>query len=147
MPLLDPRQPARGSQDTTGLPATVADVDSPTAAREIGTVVAHTRGVLSAPAKVDGLTIAIGTSPGGLSLADETRLSKAASLYADHVILYSPTAVMLANAEALGHLNNDGMLAFLRAVVPLVDGGDTALRACDEYDRLRRKRRRSRGEI
>jgi hypothetical protein len=122
-------------------------MDANRAARDLGHLVAQSRGRLPASTAANDLTIAIGTSPGGLSLAADTRLSKAALLYADRVILYSPSAVMLASAEALGELDNSGMVAFLRAIAPSLEGGSTTLRACDEYELLQRKRHRSRAEI
>jgi len=93
-----------------------------------------------------GLTIAVGTSPQGLSLANEARLAKAALLYADQVVLYSPSAVLLASAEQLGHLDVDGLIAFLRQVAPAL-GEQGALEACDRFEQLRRKRHKSRDEI
>jgi hypothetical protein len=112
----------------------------------IGGVVARRRDALPIPRNLDVLTIAIGTYPRGLSLAAETRLSKAALLYADRVVLYSAAAALLASVEELGRLNDDGVIAFLRQVAPAMHE-PTILQACDMYEVLRRKRRRSRDEI
>ena len=61
-------------------------------AAQVGKVIGQRRGhavPLQRPG--DGLTIAVGTSPQGLSLANEARLAKAALLYADRVVLYQST--------------------------------------------------------
>jgi hypothetical protein len=118
-------------------------------AARIGNIVANRRReAIPPPAHRDGLTIAVGTtSADGLRLDVETRLVKAAILYADSVILFSPAAAMLASAEQLGTLDDDQMMGFLRLAAPALGEGEVIAQACAEYERLRAKRRRSKEEI
>ena len=115
----------------------------------IGSVVTKRRKeAISTPMPHDGLTIAIGTAPRGLSLASETRLSKAALLYADRVVLYSSAAAMLGSAQALGGMTDDELIAFARQLGPILDAdGVNGQAAIDLWEHLRAKRRRSRQEI
>lgn len=116
-------------------------------ASALGQVVLAQRGSLPARSASGGLTIAIGTYPrSSLSLDVETRLAKAALLYADRVVLYSAIATGLASLDALGRLDDDGVISFLRQVGPAI-GNPTILEACDLYEDLRKKRNRSRQEI
>jgi hypothetical protein len=113
----------------------------------VGQVVLAQRGSLKPLSAPTGLTIAIGTYPrGSLSLEVETRLTKAALLYADRVVLYSAIATGLESLDALGRLDDDGVIAFLRQIGPAI-GRPEILEACDLYDDLRRRRNRSRQEI
>jgi hypothetical protein len=116
-------------------------------AAQLGEVIGQRRGrAVPSGQTGGGLTIAVGTSPQGLSLANEARLAKAALLYADQVVLYSPSAVLLASAEQLGHLDVDGLIAFIRQVAPAL-GEQKMVEACDLFEQVRRKRHKSRDEI
>jgi hypothetical protein len=92
--------------------------DETGAAAEIGRLVTNRRGDAVRTPEPRGLTIAIGTAAHGLTLDAETRLAKAAILYADHIILFNPTAAMLASAQHLGSLDDDQMIGFLRLMAP-----------------------------
>ncbi len=94
---------------------------------------------------MDGIHIAITTSPDGLSLASEVRLLKPALLYADHVTLYSPTAALFASIVAVGEMGEAGMIGLLRQVGPLIE--PSAVTALDLYDEMQRKKHKSRDEL
>jgi hypothetical protein len=65
---------------------------------------------------VENLTISVATAASDLSLGEEVRLAKAALLYADHVTLYSPTAMMLASAEQVAAFDDDELMAFVASL-------------------------------
>ncbi|MEJ7567441.1 MAG: hypothetical protein WKF41_04165 [Gaiellaceae bacterium] len=91
-----------------------------------------------------GLNIVVATAPAGLTLEEEIRLAKPALLYGDHVTLYSPAAMMLASAEQVAALDDDGLAEFLRLASDAIPGAE---QLADVYEQLRDKRRRSRAEL
>lgn len=89
----------------------------------------------------------LGTAPSRrLSLKVEVRLAKAALLYADAVVLFSPTAAALLGTAEWADQPASAVVAFLREVAPAFQGS-RLIEACDFYDVLRRKRRRTRAEL
>jgi hypothetical protein len=78
--------------------------------------------------------IVVVTAPvGDVSLHEEVRLVKPALLYADHVTIYSPVAMLLQSAAAVA-LNPDLTLDLLRQIGPLLDPAVTP--AFARYDEL-----------
>jgi len=92
-----------------------------------------------------GVEIVIATAPVGLTLEEEIRLAKPALLYGDQVTLYSPVAVLLASAEEVAGLDDEGLIEFFRTVGPGLDPGFEAGLAYVEH--LRRKRHRTKEEL
>lgn len=90
--------------------------------------------------------ISIGTGVNGVELDTEIQLVKPAIVYGDHVTLYSPVAAMLASAAYVGHSDEEVRLAFLRQIAPTL-GSPQLAAGVEMWDRLRRKRRRTRQEL
>lgn len=93
----------------------------------------------------ESLNIVIATTPTGLTLQEEIRLAKPALLYGDRVTLYSPAAMMLASAEQVAALDDDGLVEFLRLAGSAI--GPEAGQVADVYEQLRHKSRRSKDEL
>lgn len=127
---------------------TVESTDDP--AGRLGELITQRRTALSAPspARAGELRMAVGTAPNAnaLSLATDVRLVKAALLYADRVVLYSPAATILASTEHVGSLDEDEMVEFLRQVAPIVDNPQ-AIEFCDSFEQLKRRRHRKRQDL
>jgi hypothetical protein len=89
-------------------------------------------------------TVAIGTSPAGLSLPSEVRLVKAALLYGERVILYSPAASLLYLIEGLAYLGEDKQLGFMQDTMELLQPltAPELARVIAQYRFLKSKRRR-----
>lgn len=91
------------------------------------------------------VSIAIATSPQGVSVANEVRLIKPAVLYGDRVRLYSPVASLLQGVAGLGEASESELLFFLEEIA---DAFDPSLRiAVQRYRELQRKRNPSRDEL
>lgn len=89
------------------------------------------------------------SSPDEPMLSREIRLCRAALLYGDAVTLYSPNALMLGSLEQLGGADDDGRMAFMRTVLPILqpDRGQEFIEAWDGLNQLRRKRHRTPDEL
>jgi hypothetical protein len=104
------------------------------------------------------LQITIATAPGfakrsgarrGVSLAGEIQLVKPALLYADVVTLYSPAANLIGSVARLAELTAVEKIALVRQLAPILepDGGRAFLEGWARYERLKRKRGKSKDEL
>jgi hypothetical protein len=84
-----------------------------------------------------------------ISLAGEIRLAKPALLYADAVTLYSPVANMIDSFAHLAELAAAEKITLVRQLAPVLapDVGQAFLAAWTRYERLKRKRGKSRDEL
>lgn len=97
---------------------------------------------LGPPLEVTVATVA--TQPGGLSLAQETRLVKAALLYADHVTLASVMATFVGGFMAIQQAGADATKAATLRALGALGKSDAYL---EEIERMRRKRHKLPQEI
>jgi hypothetical protein len=93
----------------------------------------------------NGLNITVATAPTGLTLEEEIRLAKPALIYGDRVTLYSPAAMMLASAEHVAALDDDGLVEFMRMASSAL--GPEAEDMAAYYEALKNKPHRNRGEL
>jgi hypothetical protein len=91
------------------------------------------------------LHIVIGTGPQGVSVHQEIRLLKPALLYADRVTLLSPVAAALGAVESVGHLDEDGLIAFVKEVAPALN--PKAAQSLEIFEQLRKKRQKTKPEL
>jgi hypothetical protein len=81
--------------------------------------------------------VAATASTGELDLSHETQLVKAAVLYADHVTLASPKAVLLASVAAFGRGDRRARIGEMTELLSALEGGKEAT---ELYNQLRRRR-------
>jgi hypothetical protein len=103
----------------------------------------------SETADIQGLEIAIGAHPGGLSMESDVRLVKAAILYGDRATLYSPAASLLTFVGRLDGLDEDGKLGFLQDITNLLEpaSGPQVEAVIRTYRELRGRKHRQPNEI